>query len=165
MKQSPFLSLFLAAVLCLPALSIAQDKADRVLVDKSEYRLWLYKGDKIIAEYPVRFGDNPAGHKQQQGDERTPEGDYVLDYLNPNSRYHRSIHISYPNRQDRESARQRGVSPGGDIFIHGLPNGWAFAGPVLQQFNWTDGCIAVTNEEMDEIWQRVPNGTPIRIRP
>lgn len=159
------LLLLLAVLLLMPPRVSGQDKADRVLVDKSEYRMWLFKNDQVIAEYPVRFGGNPQGHKQQQGDQRTPEGHYVLDYRNPNSRYHRSIHISYPDRQDRTAASRRGVSPGGDIFIHGQPNGWGFAGLVLQQFNWTDGCIAVTNDAMDEIWNTVPNGTPIEIRP
>lgn len=144
----------------------APDKSvTRVVVDKTAREIRLYRKDEEIAHFPVALGDNPKGHKQQEGDERTPEGRYTLDYRNPNSKFHRSIHISYPNAVDRRSARSRGVSPGGDIFIHGLPNGYEWSGPVLQIIDWTDGCIAVNNQQMDEIWRLVPNGTPIDILP
>lgn len=144
----------------------AQPTVTRVVVNKSERQLLLYAGDELVRHYPIRLGDAPLGHKTTEGDERTPEGDYRLDYRNPNSRYHLSIHISYPNAADRAQATQRGVSAGGDIMIHGLPNGMEWAATAFAQRDWTDGCIALTsNEAMDEIWQLVRDGTPIRINP
>lgn len=139
--------------------------ADSVLVDKSERKMWLIAKGKKYREYDISLGDSPVGHKEQEGDEKTPEGNYIIDYRNPNSSYHLSLHITYPRKQDREKAHKRGVSPGGDIFIHGLPNGmgatpWAFKGR-----DWTDGCIAVNNQEIEEIWRLVKNGTPIEILP
>ncbi|MFW5936693.1 MAG: L,D-transpeptidase family protein, partial [Desulfosalsimonas sp.] len=114
----------------------------------------------------VALGGNPRGHKQQEGDGRTPEGLYVLDYKNPNSEFYKSIHISYPNADDRKTARELGVSPGGAIMIHGQKNGAdRLSTEIIQLFNWTDGCIAVTNSAMDEIWQAVDINTPIRIKP
>jgi murein L,D-transpeptidase YafK len=106
------------------------------------------------------LGFSPAGHKTQQGDGRTPEGDYLLDWRNPNSRFHLSLHVSYPNSEDKAQAAARGVSPGGDIFIHGTPAIYAALGG-----NWTLGCIAVSNGDMDVIWKAVPDGTPISIKP
>lgn len=140
-------------------------RADRVVVDKSERRLSLLRGGEVIKSYSVSLGASPAGHKQQEGDERTPEGRYVLDWRNPRSRYYKALHISYPNAQDRAAARRRGVSPGGDILIHGLPNGFDWAAGFLGLVDWTDGCIAVNNSEMDEIWRAVADGTPIEIQP
>ena len=134
-------------------------RADAVLVDKSERRLFLLRGGKILKAYPIGLGFTPDGHKQQEGDGRTPEGTYVLDWRNPKSRFYLSIHISYPNAADRARAAARGVSPGGEIFIHGRHS---LAGGGS---DWTFGCIAVTDKAMDEIWQTVPNGTPITIRP
>lgn len=141
--------------------------ADRVMVKKSERKLMLVKGDQVVREYRVALGDNPSGHKMHQGDERTPEGEYILDWRNPRSHYYKSIHVSYPNDRDRFYARALGMDPGGMIMIHGMPNGIT-APAVMRQFNrrdWTDGCIAVTNDEMEEIWQAVHDGTPIRIMP
>lgn len=137
----------------------------QVLVRKSERRLYLLDHDEVVRQYPISLGDNPKGHKLYEGDERTPEGDYVLDWRNPGSDFHRSIHISYPNARDKELANAWGLDPGGSIMIHGLPNNagdmaFAFAG-----LDWTDGCIAVNNKAIDEIWQLVPDGTPIRIVP
>jgi murein L,D-transpeptidase YafK len=140
-------------------------KADKVLVVKSEKRLYLMKDGKPIASYRATFGANPVGHKERQGDERTPEGHYVLDYKNRNSKFYKSIHISYPNAQDRREARRRGIDPGGDIMIHGQTNGWGWAGPVMQFFPWTDGCVALSDRDMDEVWEAVDPGTPIEIRP
>ncbi len=139
--------------------------ADEVLVIKSEKRLYLVKNNKRYRSYPIALGENPQGHKQRQGDERTPEGRYILDYKNPYSSYYKSIHISYPNKQDRAAARAKGWHPGGNIMIHGQPNGYGWAGLVSQFFNWTNGCIAVRNGDMDEIWSAVKPGTPIEIRP
>ncbi len=140
-------------------------RADRVLVDKSERRMSLLRGDDVIKTYSISLGANANGHKQQEGDERTPEGHYVLDWRNPRSSFHRAIHISYPNAQDRRDARRRGVAPGGNVLIHGLPNGFDWAAGFLGLVDWTDGCIAVNNAEMDEIWRSVPDGTPIEIKP
>ena len=138
-------------------------KADYLIVDKSERLLVAYRaGEPIRAYRGIRFGDAPRGHKRFQGDERTPEGLYTIDRRNPQSRFHLSLGISYPNARDRAYAAQYGRSPGGDIFIHGQPTG--YRGPPLRG-DWTDGCIALTNAEIEELWQIVPNGTPIEIRP
>ncbi|TDQ50322.1 L,D-transpeptidase-like protein [Permianibacter aggregans] len=137
----------------------------KVLVLKSERKMQLLAGESVAREYRISLGDNPIGHKQQQGDERTPEGHYLIDFRNPQSRYHRSLHITYPNAVDKQNAKTRGVSPGGDIFIHGLPNGMGWMESAFVGRDWTDGCIAVTNAEIEEIWRLVKNGTPIEIRP
>jgi lipoprotein-anchoring transpeptidase ErfK/SrfK len=140
-------------------------KADLVTVDKSERRMQLLRNGQIIASYAIALGDAPEGAKQKEGDERTPEGRYTIDWRNPKSNYFLSLHISYPDAADRARAKAAGVSPGGDIMIHGQPNGYDVAGAVLQKFDWTDGCIAVTNAEMQQIWDAVPDGTPIEITP
>ncbi len=139
--------------------------ADKVVVYKSKRQMQLLRTGQILRTYRIALGDNPVGHKRQEGDEKTPEGAYVLDWRNPNSLYYKSIHISYPNAQDREQARRRGVSPGGDIMIHGMNNQTAWLGSIQHWRDWTDGCIAVSNAEMDEIWKMVKNGTPIQINP
>jgi len=141
------------------------EKADRVLVDKSESRLYLIRNNEVFVSFPVKFGANPKGHKQQLGDERTPEGKYTLGYKNAGSSFYKSIHISYPNARDEEVARKLGVSPGGDIMIHGQPNGWGSYSPIIQLFNWTDGCVGLKNSDMDIVWDAVEPGTPIEIRP
>jgi murein L,D-transpeptidase YafK len=141
--------------------------ADLVVVKKSERKLQLIRGGDVVREYRVALGDNPVGHKFRQGDERTPEGDYVLDWRNPNSQFYRSIHVSYPNERDRLFARALGQDPGGMIMIHGKPN-YISSPRVLAEYDrrdWTNGCIAVANHEMDEIWTAVKDGTPIRIEP
>jgi murein L,D-transpeptidase YafK len=140
-------------------------KADKVLVVKSERRMELLRGGKMLQSYRVALGRNPAGPKTRSGDHRTPEGIYVLDWRNPGSKFHRSIHISYPTISDTTRARSIGESAGGDIMIHGLQNGLGWLGRLHRFVDWTDGCIAVTNPEMDQIWQAVPDGTPMEIRP
>ena len=157
------LVLLLAATLWC-ATGVTAETADRVLVDKSDAKLYLFKDKVVIAEYPVAFGANPDGHKQQEGDQRTPEGTYILDYRKADSAFYKAIHISYPNEADRQSAAARGVDPGGAIMIHGQRNWFGWLSFITQRFNWTDGCIAVTNGEMDEIWEQVPLNTPIEIR-
>ena len=138
--------------------------ADFVLVDKSDRTLWVYQGGQAIRTYrSLQFGDAPVGHKQFEGDERTPEGRYTIDYGNPESSYYLSLHIDYPNAADREYARSKGRSPGGLIFIHGQPNG--LPDNLRMRGDWTDGCIALSNAEIAELWSLVPNGTPIEIRP
>ena len=139
-------------------------RADKVIVFKEQRLLVLVQGGRTIKTYRVALGGDPNGPKQQEGDHRTPDGLYVLDRRNEHSRFYRSIHISYPNTRDRRDAAARGVSPGGDIMIHGLPNGMGWIGSVHRARDWTDGCIAVTNDEMDEIWRAVPDGTAIEIK-
>jgi murein L,D-transpeptidase YafK len=140
-------------------------RADAVLVQKAERRLYLIRDEEPYREYTVALGANPQGHKTQEGDERTPEGEYIVDWRNPNSTYHLSLHISYPNEEDKTQAAARGVSPGGMIMIHGQRNGLGWLGGLLQRWNWTDGCVAVTNRAMEEIWKAVPDGTRITIKP
>lgn len=161
---------FTAAVLfvSLSGISVAtaaQPQVTLVRVDKSERRLELLSGDEVLRTYSIALGANPLGHKRQEGDERTPEGRYVLDWRNPKSSFYRSLHVSYPNAADKQQARQRGVSPGGDIMIHGQPNGYGWWSWLLQLVDWTDGCLAVDNTAMAEIWRLVPDGTPIQINP
>jgi murein L,D-transpeptidase YafK len=160
---------FTLAVFSLQALSTndpplpASAMADKVLVLKGERKLLLMKGDEVLKTYSISLGGNPVGPKIRQGDSKTPEGNYVLDRHNAHSQYHKSIHISYPNAEDLARARKLGVPTGGDLFLHGLPND--FDGPDEQQGDWTEGCIAVTNAEIDEIWRAVADGTPIEIKP
>jgi murein L,D-transpeptidase YafK len=159
-----------AALFVLSIYSFADEpsanvKADRVVVLKQERTLHLMNHGKIFKTYKVALGGDPVGHKVQMGDHRTPEGNYVLDRRNVRSKFYKSIHISYPNTADQANAEKLHVSPGGDIFLHGLPNGYGWVGGRHRLKDWTDGCIAVTDDEMDEIWRLVPDGTPIEIRP
>ena len=140
-------------------------KADSILVAKARRELHLVDDGKILKTYKVALGFSPVGHKQQEGDGKTPEGKYVIDFRKRDSSFHRALHVSYPNAADRASARRRGVSPGGAIMIHGLPNGSGAMGKLHLTSDWTLGCIAVTNEEIEEIWRAVDDGTPIEIRP
>jgi len=140
-------------------------RADRVIVLKKERTLELLSQGKVIKTYKVALGGEPIGPKTRQGDHKTPEGVYVLDFRNAHSQFYKSIHVSYPNEHDRARARQKGVSTGGDIFVHGLPNGYGAIGAAHRLTAWTDGSIAVTDQEMDEIWKAVPDGTQIEIRP
>ncbi|MFZ1169151.1 MAG: L,D-transpeptidase family protein [Candidatus Sulfotelmatobacter sp.] len=125
------------------------------MVLKKERTLELLDRGKVIKTYRVALGGNPVGPKTRQGDHRTPEGVYVLDFRNAHSRFYKAIHISYPNEHDRAFARVKGVSPGGDVFVHGLPDGYGAIGAAHRLRDWTDGCIAVTDEEIDEIWKAV----------
>lgn len=136
---------------------------DLVKVDKSERKMYLLSGADIIKEYDIALGENPKGHKQQEGDERTPEGEYVLDYIKEDSSFYRAMHISYPNSIDIANADKKGVSPGGFIMIHGQRNWLGWLAPIAQQFDWTNGCIALTNAEMDDFLQLVGLGTKIQI--
>ena len=140
-------------------------RADHVVVVKKERTLELLGQGKVIKSYKVALGGDPVGPKTKQGDHKTPEGMYVLDFRNAHSQFYKSIHISYPNEHDRAFAQQKGVSPGVDVFLHGLPNGYGAIGAAHRLKDWTDGCIAVTDEEMVEIWKAVPDGTPIEIKP
>lgn len=147
----------------VPAMAVTEQQADAIEVTKSGRELRLLRRGEVIRRYPISLGAAPAGPKQQEGDERTPGGLYRIDWRNPNSVAHLSLHVSYPDEADRVRAAAAGVDPGGNIMIHGLPNGWGFLGVLHRRFDWTDGCIGVTNEEMREIWALVPDGTPIEI--
>ena len=152
-------------VLCSSTAQASIERADKVLVLKKERALLLLKNREVLKSYRVALGKQPKGHKSCQGDCRTPEGSYVVDARNDRSRFYRSLHISYPNSADLARARKNGVTPGRDIMIHGLPRGGEDLAQLHTSRDWTKGCIAVSNGEMDEIWRLVPNGTPIEIRP
>ena len=134
-------------------------RASQIVVHKSRREMLLLRGQSILRSYRISLGRDPVGHKLQEGDGRTPEGRYTIDRRNPKSKYHLSLHISYPEAHDIARAREAGVDPGGDIMIHGLKD------CQPDPSDWTQGCIAVTNEAMDEIWDLVPDGTPIEIHP
>ena len=136
-----------------------------VRVLKSDHKLQLLTDGKVIQEFHVVLGGSPKGHKRQEGDEKTPEGAYTLDYKKSDSAFHRAIHISYPNAKDIALAKTRGVNPGGQIMIYGQKNGLAWLSFLNQRFNWTNGCIALSDEDMDSVWTLVTEGTPIEIRP
>jgi murein L,D-transpeptidase YafK len=142
-----------------------QQKATRVLVLKKEHKMELFSGETLIKTYTVALGRGGLAPKQHQGDHLTPEGLYQIDRRNQNSRFYLALHVSYPNEIDRERARKLGVDPGGDIMIHGIANGLGWLGSMQRRIDWTNGCIAVTDAEMDEIWLLVPDGTPVDIRP
>ena len=139
--------------------------ADSVVVEKSKHRLALYMQGALVRSYLVALGQQPVGDKVRIGDMRTPEGMFRIEARNPASRYHRALRISYPDAAHRAKARALGVSPGGDIMIHGLPARQAWVGASHRDYDWTEGCIAVTNQEIEEIWSAVPVGTPIHIKP
>ena len=139
--------------------------ADKILIEKKERRLTLISKGKVLKTYKIALGGNPDGPKERQGDNKTPEGIYIIDSRNRDSRYHRSLHISYPNEKDKKRAKELGVSPGGDIMIHGIKNGFSWVGDLHTGVDWTKGCIAVTDEEIEEIDKLAPNGTIVEIRP
>jgi murein L,D-transpeptidase YafK len=140
-------------------------RVNRVVVYKKERKLILLSEGKEVRSYQIALGGEPVGPKTRQGDHRTPEGVYKLDSRNPNSQYYKAFHISYPNAKDLAAARKAGVPPGGDIMLHGLGKKYGWVGKAHTAHDWTDGCIAVTNEEMDELWELVPTGTEIEIKP
>jgi len=140
-------------------------RVDLVVVKKGARTLELYRGADQIRAYRVSLGRDPHGPKQREGDGRTPEGRYTLDYRKANSSFHRSLHISYPSPSDAAAARVKELAPGGLIMVHGIRNGLGFVGRLHTLVDWTDGCIAVTDREIEEIWRVVPDGTPIVIEP
>jgi len=152
---------------CFPILTHASViKADKIVVFKSKRIMLLMNNGDILKAYRVSLGKHPVGHKSRQGDQRTPEGIYVIDSRIPESKFYLALHISYPNDSDMKNAQKLGVEPGRDIMIHGLPNGLGKkVGKLHRLTDWTDGCIAVTNPEMEELWQLVSDGTTIEIRP
>jgi murein L,D-transpeptidase YafK len=156
------------SALLLAAMSLAATaapKVDKVVVFKKARLMHLVSAGKTLRSYKIALGGDPVGPKTREGDHKTPEGSYVLDRRNAASRFYKSIHISYPTLAQSEAARKMGASPGGDVMIHGLPNGFGWIGSAHRLYDWTDGCIAVTNAEMDEIWDAVSDGTAIEINP
>jgi murein L,D-transpeptidase YafK len=141
------------------------DQADRIVIVKSQRTLTLLREGRILKTYKVALGGEPQGPKTQRGDNRTPEGVYTIDSRNAHSQFHLSLHVSYPNAEDRARAKKLRVNPGGDIFIHGLPPAYSYLGPLHRQRDWTLGCIAVTDPEIEEIWSMVPIGTTVEIKP
>jgi murein L,D-transpeptidase YafK len=161
MKALLFIGAFLFAGLCS-----ALEQADAVLVKKSERVLYLLREGRVLKQYKIMLGPRPRGPKLQEGDERTPEGRYTLDRKNPNSHFYKSIRVSYPSASDIQRAQKYNVDPGSAIMIHGMKNSWnEKKAKQALKFNWTDGCIAVANSDMDEIWEAVNVGTPIEILP
>lgn len=169
--------LILALVVCFAAASMAalaylnfdplprDAVADHVLVEKSARRLTLLSKGKILKTYCVALGRAPVGAKQYEGDQRTPEGIYTIDFHKPDSDYHLALHISYPDQHDVDRAAPAGVSAGSDIMIHGLPDGRGWLGRFHRRTDWTAGCIAVADFEIAEIYRAVPDGTPVELRP
>lgn len=140
-------------------------RADSISVEKGQRRMTLFLRGEPVRTYRIALGLEPVGPKLCQGDLRTPEGAYVIDARNPNSGFHRSLHVSYPGPDDIARAREAGCQPGGDIMIHGIKNGYGWLGALHADRDWTLGCIAVTDEEIEEIWSAVPDGTPVVIVP
>lgn len=143
----------------------ANNIANRILVEKKARRLTLFHNNNPVKTYEIALGQQPEGPKQFEGDNKTPEGRYIIDSRKKNSSYHRALHISYPNTKDATFAAKQKRSAGGSIMIHGLPKGMGYLGPLHRLRDWTAGCIAVTNTEIEEIWRAIPDGTPIEIRP
>ena len=156
---------FIAPVRHVPELASAEGQATSIVVEKRSRLLTLFHGDKAIGTFRVSLGRDPIGAKEREGDSRTPEGNYIIDSKNRRSHFHLALHISYPDAKDRAHATLRDVPPGSDIMIHGLPNGLGWLGRLHLLRDWTDGCIAVTDPEIEQIWALVDTGTPIQIRP
>jgi len=147
------------------AFAIQKGSVDKILIEKKERRLMLISKGEVLKTYKIALGGNPSGPKERQGDNKTPEGTYFIDSRNKDSHYHLSLHISYPNERDKKQAKELGVSPGGNIMIHGIKNGFSWVGDAHTEVDWTKGCIAVTDEEIEEIAKVAPNGTIVEIRP
>jgi murein L,D-transpeptidase YafK len=156
---------FIAPVRHVPQLAAADGRATSVVVEKRSRLLTLFHDSKAIKSYRVSLGRDPIGAKEREGDSRTPEGNYVIDSKNQRSHFHLALHISYPDAEDRAHAALRDEPPGSDIMIHGLPNGLGWLGRLHLLHDWTDGRIAVTDPEIEQIWALVDTGTPIQIRP
>lgn len=142
-----------------------ESRVDELVVHKSERKLLLLREGRVVRSYDIALGATPVGHKQREGDERTPEGTYRIDWRKPDSDFYLALHISYPNDEDRRRAVHRGLDPGGMIMIHGLPNDLKYPRRDYLRFDWTDGCIAVSNAAMIDLWMSVPDDTPITILP
>jgi tetratricopeptide (TPR) repeat protein len=147
------------------AYAIRTGSVDKILIEKKARRLMLISKGEVLKIYKIALGGNPEGPKERQGDNKTPEGTYVIDSRNKDSHYHLSLHITYPNESDKKRAKELGVSPGGNIMIHGIKNGFSSVGDSHTEVDWTKGCIAVTDEEIEEIAKVAPKGTIVEIRP
>jgi murein L,D-transpeptidase YafK len=164
--QTVFRSAFVLFIaLAFSAYLQALAGADRIVVHKKARTMELMRAGQVLKTYKIALGSEPVGPKTRQGDHWTPEGIYVIDSRNAHSQFHRSLHISYPNAVDREHARRMNAPPGGDIYIHGLPNGYGFVGAAHRARDGTDACIVVSDQEIEEIWKSVANGTSVEIRP
>jgi murein L,D-transpeptidase YafK len=166
------LLLLLPLIAFTPAIVLARETwptpehpVDFLRVVKSKRILEAWRDDRIVRAFRISLGGNPVGHKQQEGDERTPEGWYTLDYRKSDSVAYKAFHISYPDAEDRARARAAGVRPGGSIMVHGQWDGFGWLGFVIQNYDWTDGCIGLLNSDMDALWQIVGWNTPIQIVP
>ncbi|WP_022850312.1 L,D-transpeptidase family protein [Limisalsivibrio acetivorans] len=161
------MKLLVPAILLLMLISVQvySESADLILIEKSKRRLTLYSGEKAIGSYPISLGFEPEGAKLCEGDGKTPEGLYRISVKNPMSSYHLSLGISYPNKDDRRASMAAGCPPGGDIMIHGLPPKYSWARRLHLLIDWTAGCIAVTNRDIEEIWELTPVNTKVRIEP
>jgi len=165
-KNLVLLFLGLMAISSISDSAHASLKADKIIVMKSKHELFLLNSGQVIGKYGVSLGKNPKGPKRYEGDNKTPEGNYFIAAKNPNSQYHLALKVSYPSKEDLALAQQLGVSPGGDIMIHGSPNQSGWMEKFVYRFkDWTAGCIAVKDEDMNEIFSLVDAGTPIDIRP
>lgn len=154
-----------ALLLARTVASVHAQDIDLVRVLKAERKLQLLSSSVVQKEFKVALGGSPVGHKQTEGDQKTPEGNYVLDYKKSDSAFYKAIHISYPNAEDAARAKKQGVSPGGQIMIHGQKNGLGWLSGVSQSFDWTNGCVALSNADMEEVWKSVKSGTRIELRP
>jgi murein L,D-transpeptidase YafK len=148
----------------LSTVASAEPKVDHVVLVKTKHKLLLLSGGRVVKSYRVALGRGGLRPKRRQGDGRTPEGLYRIDYRNPASKFHLALHISYPESSDKQRAQRLGVNPGGDIMIHGLPPEYSWVGRKHLLSDWTEGCIAVTDSEIEEIWELVPDGTPVEVR-
>ncbi len=160
------LFIFIFSLFSFSSLLFSQtSQADLILIQKSTRDLFLYSGNHLLKKYKIALGPHPEGPKAQMGDGKTPEGKYIIDQKNEKSAYHLALHISYPNEEDKKRAKALGVSPGGLIMIHGLPNNLGWLGKLHQYRDWTQGCIGLTNPEIEEVWNLVPVGTVVEIKP
>ena len=164
-ENMKFVILALGLLLGTAANATIMPKADLVVVKKSQYSLTLYSKGVALKRYWVALGPNPKGAKVREGDYKTPEGRYLLDYKKTDSNYYKAFHISYPSVADMKRAQQMGVNPGSQVLLHGQRKGSIMSDQTLQRSNWTNGCIALINADMDELWDSIEPGTPIEIRP
>jgi murein L,D-transpeptidase YafK len=163
--KKTFIAIFILQLLYAVSVFASESIADKVIIEKKARRLTLLSKGHQIKVFKVALGRNPDGPKEKEGDNKTPEGFYIIDSRNTKSRYHLALHVSYPNLQDIQRAKQNGVLPGGNIMIHGIMNGLGWIGRFHRWIDWTKGCVAVTNPEIEEIARLVPNGTPVEIQP
>lgn len=165
-----YTTILLQLILLAPALNAAQKsinipQGNRIIVEKSKRLMHVYHDNESIVTFRIALGKSPQGAKTCQGDNRTPEGHYTIIQHKPNSNYYKALRISYPSASDRERAKRKGCDPGGDIMIHGLENGFGWVGRTHRSIDWTNGCIAITNKEMDILYNMVKDGTGVEIRP